>query len=127
MLLSVSATGGLRRQWVVNPADERAIQLARSLNVSPLLAQVLINRGITDAQAGGVFLRPKLTELVAPEQMPGVGSAVPRIRQAIESRQKITVYGDYDVDGITGVSILWQLLGLLGGNVDYYIPHPVDE
>jgi single-stranded-DNA-specific exonuclease len=127
MLLSASATGGLKRQWLVKPADERTVQLARSLNVSPLLAQVLINRGITDARAGGVFLRPKLTELVAPEQMPGVRSAVPRIRQAIESRQKITVYGDYDVDGITGVSILWQLLGLLGGNVDYYIPHRVDE
>jgi single-stranded-DNA-specific exonuclease len=59
--------------------------------------------------------------------MPGVGSAVLRLKQAIAERQKITVYGDYDVDGITGVAILWQILTLLGADVDYYIPHRVDE
>ncbi|MBL7152620.1 MAG: single-stranded-DNA-specific exonuclease RecJ [Phycisphaerae bacterium] len=127
MLVSASATGGLKRQWVVRPADDRAGPLAKSLNVSPLLAQVLINRGITDAQAGGVFIRPKLTELISPEEMPGVQAAVGRVRQAIENKQRITVYGDYDVDGITGVSILQQLLKLLGADVDYYIPHRVDE
>jgi len=127
MLLSAFATGGQKRQWVIKPADARAAQLARSLNVSILLAQVLINRGITDAQAGTAFLRPKLTELVGPEQMPGVQAAVARVKQAVESRERITVYGDYDVDGITGVSILWQLLRLLGADVDYYIPHRIDE
>ncbi len=127
MLLSASATGGLKKQWAVKPADEGASQLAKTLNTSSLLAQVLINRGITDAPAGAVFLRPKLTDLIAPEEMPGALSAVQRIARALKNKQKITIYGDYDVDGITGVSILWQLLKLLGADVDYYIPHRIDE
>ena len=116
-----------KKQWVIQPTDDRSAQLAKSLKVSPLLAQVLINRGITDAQAGAVFLRPKLTELISPEQIPGAKTAVARIKQAIRNKEKITVYGDYDVDGITGVSILWQILTLLGADVDYYIPHRIDE
>ena len=115
------------KQWVILPADSRAAALARSLKLPPLLAQVLINRGVTDPQLGNVFLTPKLTNLIAPEQMPGAGQAVPRIKKAVLGKEKITVYGDYDVDGITGVSILWQLLKLLGGDVDYYIPHRIDE
>ena len=116
-----------KKQWVIQPADDRAERLAQSLKVSPLLAQVLINRGITDAQAAGIFLRPKLTELIDPIQMPGVESAVHRLKQAITNKEKITVYGDYDVDGITGVAILWQVLSMLGADVDYYIPHRIEE
>ena len=116
-----------KKQWVVRPPDERSAQLAKSLKVSPLLAQVLINRRITDAQTGSVFLRPKLTQLIDPAQMPGIEPAVQRLKQAITNKEKITVYGDYDVDGITGVAILWQVLKLLGADVDYYIPHRIDE
>jgi single-stranded-DNA-specific exonuclease len=116
-----------KKLWVIKPEDDRAGQLAKSLKISPLLAQVLINRGVTDAQAGSVFLNPKLTELIQPELVPGASKAVGRIKHAIKAGEKITVYGDYDVDGITGVSILWQLLTLLGANVDYYIPHRIDE
>ena len=116
-----------KRQWVIEPADERCEPLAKSLKVSPLLAQVLINRGITDSEEASVFLRPKLTELIDPSRMPGIEPAVQRIKQAITNREKITVYGDYDVDGITGVAILWQVLTMLGADVDYYIPHRIDE
>jgi len=116
-----------KKQWVIQPADDRARQLAKSLKVSPLLAQVLINRGIADAHAGSVFLKPKLTELIQPELMPTVNKAVGRIKQAVKTKEKITIYGDYDVDGITGVAILWQILTLLGADVDYYIPHRIDE
>jgi len=116
-----------QKQWVIHPPDDRCAQLAKSLKVSPLLAQVLINRAITDVRAGALFLRPKLTELVSPELMPGIGPAVRRLKQAIENKDKITIYGDYDVDGITGVSILWQVLTLLGADVDYYIPHRIEE
>lgn len=115
------------KQWIISPPDTRCAQLARSLKVSSLLARVLINRGITDAQAGSAFLRPKLTQLIAPEQMPGVKKAVSRLKQAIQNKEKITIYGDYDVDGITGVAILWQLLKLLGADVDFYIPHRLEE
>jgi len=113
--------------WIISPPDRHSEQLARSLKVSPLLAQVLINRGITDSQTGTIFLRPKLTHLIDPQQMPGVEAAVRRLKQAIKNREKITLYGDYDVDGITGVAILWQILKLLGADVDYYIPHRIDE
>lgn len=127
MPISASVTGGLRKRWALKPPDDSSAQLAKELNTSPLLAQVLINRGITDAQTGAVFLRPKLTDLIGPEEMPGALSAVPRIARALKNKERITVYGDYDVDGITGVSILWQLLELLGADVDYYIPHRIDE
>jgi single-stranded-DNA-specific exonuclease len=116
-----------KRQWVIQPPDDRCRQLAKSLKISPLLAQVLINRGITDCEEASVFLRPKLTELIDPAQMPGIEPAVQRIKQAITNKEKITIYGDYDVDGITGVAILWQVLTILGADVDYYIPHRIDE
>ncbi len=116
-----------KKQWAIRPPDDRSEQLARSLKVSPLLARVLINRGITDTQSASVFLRPKLTQLIDPAQMPGIDPAVQRLKQAIKNKEKITVYGDYDVDGITGVAILWQVLTLLGADVDYYIPHRIDE
>jgi len=115
------------KTWIISPADPRADQLAKSLKVSPLLAQLLINRGVTDPQSGSAFLRPKLTDLISPELLPGVRDAAQRIKLAVTQKQKITIYGDYDVDGITGVAILWQILTLLGANVDYYIPHRIDE
>ncbi len=119
--------GAPKKQWVIHPADGRSEQLAMSLKVSPLLAQVLINRKITDTQTGSVFLRPKLTQLIEPRRLPGIEAAVSRLKQAIKNKEKITIYGDYDVDGITGVAILWQILKLLGADVDYYIPHRIDE
>jgi single-stranded-DNA-specific exonuclease len=121
------SAGMQRKQWEILPPDKRCVQLAKALKVSPLLAQVLINRGICDTQEASVFLRPKLTELIDPAQMPGIGPAVDRLKRAITDKEKVTIYGDYDVDGITGVAILWQVLRLLGGDVDYYIPHRVDE
>ncbi len=116
-----------KKQWTTRPPDDRSAELAQSLKVSPVLAQVLINRGITDAQSASAFLRPKLTQLIDPAQMPGIEPAVDRLKHAINNREKITVYGDYDVDGITGVSILYKALTLLGADVDYYIPHRIDE
>jgi len=122
-----SPAGMQKIEWVVPSADARTEQLAQTMKIAPLIAQLLINRGVTEARAGGIFLQPKLTELIRPAQMPGIGPAVARLRQALDKKEKITVYGDYDVDGITGVSILWELLTLLGAQVDYYIPHRIDE
>jgi single-stranded-DNA-specific exonuclease len=124
MLLS---TRTQQKHWAVRTPDRRCAELAKSLKISPLVAQVLINRQITDAKTGSHFLTPKLTDLIDPAQMPGIAPAVQRLKQAITSKEKITIYGDYDVDGITGVTILWQILTLLGAAVDYYIPHRVDE
>ena len=122
-----NSSHAIGKTWIVTAPDPGASQLAKSLKVSPLLAQLLINRGVTDPQSGSAFLRPKLTDLISPELLPGVKSAAQRIRQALAQKDKITLYGDYDVDGITGVAILWQILTLLGANVDYYIPHRIDE
>jgi len=116
-----------KNEWNIRPADARAEGLAKSLKISPLVAQVLLNRGITEVREGSVFLQPKLTELIRPVHMPGIEPAVERLRQAVEKKEKITIYGDYDVDGITGVSILWELLTLLGAPVDFYIPHRIEE
>jgi len=119
--------GRRNREWIIKPVDGRCEKLGKALKVSPLLAQVLINRGIADRSAACAFLSPKLADLISPEQLPGITAAVARITKAIKGKEKITVYGDYDVDGITAVAILWQILTLLGANVDYYIPHRVDE
>jgi single-stranded-DNA-specific exonuclease len=116
-----------KKRWIIHPLMDYRMQLAKSLKISPLLAQILINRSVTVPQTGYTFLRPKLTQLIRPEQMPGIEPALHRLKQALEYKEKITIYGDYDVDGITGVSILWQILTLLGANVDYYIPHRIDE
>ena len=116
-----------KKQWIIQPTDSRCHQLAKTLKVSPLLAQVLINRGISSPEDAHHFLRPKLNQLIAPEQMPGIEAAVRRLKQAIKNKEKITIYGDYDVDGITGVAILFSILKLLSADVDYYIPHRIDE
>jgi len=126
-MLLEARTQGTKYQWVVQPDHEQAADLARQLKVSRLLSQVLINRGIDTASLGHTFLRPKLTELLRPELMPGVVPGAARIKRAIEQQEKITLYGDYDVDGITGVSILLSLLTQLQAQVDYYIPHRIDE
>ena len=116
-----------KKQWEVRPPDQRSTQLAKSLKISTLLAQLLINRDIADTRQANVFLQPKLSGLIDPSEMPGMKPAVDRLKRAVRNKEKITVYGDYDVDGITGVSILWQVLRLLGADVDYYIPHRIDE
>lgn len=121
------AAGMQKKIWDIRPADPNAEELARSLKVSPVLAQVLINRNITSIEQARAFLAPKLTELIEPEKMPGIADAVARVKQAISNDERIAIYGDYDVDGITGVSILWHLLELMGAKVEYYIPHRIDE
>jgi single-stranded-DNA-specific exonuclease len=116
-----------KKLWHILPADILAGQLANELKIPPLLAQVLINRGVKNPDEAKSFLNPRLNELIEPELMPGIGAAVDRIEKAVKDKQKITVYGDYDVDGITAVAILLGLFKLLAADVDYYIPHRIDE
>lgn len=116
-----------KKQWHILPADSSAGQLACELKIPPLLAQALINRGVKSPDEAKSFLNPKLNELIEPELMPGINAAVDRIEKAVKDKQKITIYGDYDVDGITAVAILLGLFKLLDADVDYYIPHRIDE
>ena len=121
------AAGMQKKVWQVQPESAGAATLAAALKVSALTAQILINRDLREADTARSFLSPKLTDLIEPEKMHGIPAAAERIRAAIESGKKISIYGDYDVDGITSTAILWHLLKILGAQVDYYIPHRVDE
>lgn len=118
----------LSKRWNIPPVDaEAARQLAGQLNIAPLLAQVLLNRGLTDPQSCRDFLRPSLKSLHEPAGLPNLQTAAARIAQAIRDGQPIVIYGDYDVDGITATSILWHAIRVLGGQVSYYIPHRIEE
>ena len=124
----MAVLAGMRKKiWNIRPPSGDGGQLARLLKISPITAQVLINRQITDAEQARAFLSPKLTELIEPDKMPGIAPAVERIKRALADSERFAIYGDYDVDGITGVAILWHLLTILGGQVEYYIPHRIDE
>jgi len=109
------------------PPFDGAGDLARQLNVAPMVAQMLHNRGVADAEAARRFLEPKLTHLHDPGLLANIDVAAQRILRAVRDGEKITLYGDYDVDGMTGVAILRACLGLLGANVDYYVPHRLEE
>ena len=100
---------------------------ARRWGVSPLIAQLLINRGIAPEGSPRDFLEPRLADLLPPEQLGGAVQAAERIAGAVRDKQRIVLYGDYDVDGTTGVAILWHMLTALDADVSYYVPHRVDE
>ncbi len=118
----------MARKWSFHPHDATMIRrLSGQLQVSPLLAQVLIARGMSDAEAAKAFLNAKLSDLNDPALLPGVEAAADAIVRALQQKRRITIYGDYDVDGVTGTSILWHCLQLCGGRVDYYIPCRMEE
>ncbi len=122
-----SKTAHGKYRWEVAPSFEGAEQLARRLGTAPLVAQMLHNRGLGDAEKAGAFLNPKLNDLHDPELLEGAVEAADEIIAAVEAGQKIVLYGDYDVDGITGVAILHAALRMLGANVDFYVPHRLQE
>lgn len=125
--MAVSAWRPKQYRWHVAPAFDGADALARRLGTAPLVAQLLANRGLDDEPACRAFLEPKLTDLHDPSLLLGCEPAAERIARALADGEKICLYGDYDVDGMTGVAILDAILQMAGGQVDYYIPHRLDE
>jgi single-stranded-DNA-specific exonuclease len=115
------------KKWNLARASDAAEALGLQLRTSPLIAQLLINRGITHPEDGRNFLRPTLKLLHEPLLIPNLQKAGERIAKAIKDRQKIVIYGDYDVDGITATAIMWHAIRTLGGDVHYYIPHRIEE
>ncbi len=108
-------------RWRLRPFDADRV-------VAPLIAQLLLGRGVVDAPGASAFFDTKLAGLHDPETLPGVVEAADRIVAAIRAGRKIFIYGDYDVDGVCGTSILWACLKLAGAkDVEYYIPHRVEE
>ena len=102
-------------------------KLSKELNISKVLAQILINRGLTEPVLAEKFINVSLKQMHDPFSFSDMARIVNRIKQAKENKEKIMVFGDYDVDGITSVAILKNNLDKLGLNVDYYLPHRVKE
>ncbi len=116
------------KRWQIYPHDvARIARLERSAGIPPIVAQLLICRGIDDPQTTAKFLDTKLTNLRDPEQLPGVEQAADLIHAAISEKRRIVVYGDYDADGMTGTAILYSCLDLLGADVGYHVPNRLDD
>ncbi len=103
-------------------ADEAVLRLSRELNISVVCARLLYNRGYTRAAEAKDFLNTTVDSLHDPYLMRDMERAVERIARALENKEKITVYGDYDVDGVTSVSLMYLYFKSLGADIDYYIP-----
>jgi single-stranded-DNA-specific exonuclease len=117
------------QRWHIAPAQpEQAIQLAHVTQLSPLLAQVLINRGFDTPDAAQVFLDPERQQLPSPlEEFPDLPIALEFLLRAIASRQPIAICGDYDADGMTSTALLLRALRAMGAVVDYAIPSRMQE
>src|SRR4051812_1239658 len=115
------------KRWTIADPHPQAGDLAERLRTSPVLAQVLLNRGMATPEDCSTFLKPALKSLHEPALIPNLTKAAERIARAIRDGEKVVVYGDYDVDGITATSILWHAIRVLGGTVQYYIPHRIEE
>jgi single-stranded-DNA-specific exonuclease len=116
------------KRWrPVPPEPAAALRLTQALGVSPVIAQVLYNRGLTDPAAAKAFLTAGREQILDPLLLKDMDKAVALIRAQLQSGEPIMVYGDYDVDGVTGTTILVLALRALGATVDYYIPDRFTE
>jgi len=126
-------------QWVLKSVDAAQCEhLAAELRANPalhvadpslanILARLLVMRGITDLQTAERFLAPSLSHLHSPFSMAGMKAAVERLDAAIERKEGILIYGDYDVDGTTAIVILKTAIELCGGAADFHVPHRIKE
>lgn len=115
-----------QREWSVRDSGD-ASPLADSLDVAPLIAQLLRNRGVDDAEVGRLWLKGSLRDLPDPRAMHGMDDAVDRLLRAIRGKERICIHGDYDVDGCTSVAMLVHLLRRLEADVTWYAPHRVRD
>jgi single-stranded-DNA-specific exonuclease len=112
------------------PTPERqqaAQELAEKIGMSPVMAGLLIQRGIKTESAAKRFFRPMLNELIDPFLMNDMDVAVDRLNDAMGRKERIMIYGDYDVDGCTAVALVYKFLQQFYSNIDYYIPHREEE
>ncbi len=124
-------------RWIANPLDSsKARLLASALQNSilkipasalPVLVDLLVGRGIDEANAAAHFLSPQLEDLHDPLLMRGMKVALDRLEAALERKEKILIYGDYDVDGTTAIVILKTAIELCGGAADFHVPHRIRE
>jgi len=114
-------------RWVLPQANSAAAILAQSAGLPLIVAELLTERGVRNAQQADLFLHPRLEHLLDPYAMHGMAAAVTRVQAAIASREPILIYGDYDVDGTTAIVLLKTALEMLGGIVDFHVPHRLRE
>ncbi len=121
----------MRYKWNYIPPTseekEEAEALSKEIGVSPILTQLLIRRGVTTASEAKSFFRPSLNELHNPFLMKDMDIAVERLNKAMGRKERILIYGDYDVDGTTSVSLVYKFLLQFYSNIDYYIPDRYNE
>ena len=120
---------GVEKNWVIKSQGSEAevLALSRSLGVSKVLSNLLVQRGITTFDAAKAFFRPELSQLHDPFLMKDMDVAVERIMAAVASEEGVLVYGDYDVDGTTAVALMYSFLKDHLKNIDYYIPNRYSE
>src|SRR5579863_3829245 len=109
-------------RWLLPQSSSEAAELlANELRISRLLAQCLINRGFRDGETVSRFLQPRLKDLSDPFLLPDMRVATDRLLAAREKGERLVIFGDYDVDGVTATAVLAETLGALGWNVKYYL------
>ena len=121
----------MNNKWIyISPTPEQemaAERLAGAINVNPVICRMLIERGITTPEEARHFFRPQLNELIDPFKMKDMQKAVDRLNEAMGRKERILVYGDYDVDGCTAVALVYRFLRQFYSNIDYYIPDRYEE
>ncbi|MCZ6686051.1 MAG: single-stranded-DNA-specific exonuclease RecJ [Candidatus Dadabacteria bacterium] len=118
----------MKNNWIIEKENPKLRdKLAKSLQISPITAQILVNRGIENETEANLFLNCTLFDLPSPYLMKGMDRAVERIKKALENNERITIYGDYDVDGVTSTALLYSFLKVLKANVTYYNPDRLKE
>ena len=118
----------MNKKWQIYQVEDYKVEkLQKKYNINKLLATILANRGITEEEQIEKFLKPKRSDFYNPYGMPDMNIAVERIIEAIENKEKTIIYGDYDVDGITSVTVLKSFLEERGLQVGIYIPNRLEE
>lgn len=118
----------MKKKWQYYEQDKEIVnKIAEEHGISTLLAKILVNRGIIDSKQIKVFLEPQRHDFHNPFDMLDMEMAVNRIIEAINNKEKTIIYGDYDVDGITSITVLKKFLNERGLDVDYYIPNRLEE
>lgn len=118
----------MQKRWVIRKHDhEAAKRFGESLGVSPLAGALLIARGFDTEEKANTFLNPSLADLHEPYLLKGMREAVDRMQRAIDAGEKVLIWGDYDVDGTTGTTLLRKVIRLLGGESVYHIPNRFTE
>lgn len=118
----------MKKHWIVEKENSKLKEkLSKALGISPISAQVLLSRGIEDEAEAESFLKSNLFDLPSPYLLKGMDRAIERIKRAIEKGEKMAIYGDYDVDGVTSTALFYTFLKNLGAPITYYNPDRLKE